>query len=78
MYCKIGWKQLEFFFTGRDSKESEHIQISGIDVVGGRITGCRSHPTECRTVGRTGRDCVECWVTENMNVEIPGKLYIGH
>ena len=29
-------------------------------------------PTECRTVERTGRECVECWVTK-MNVKIPGE-----
>ena len=31
-------------------------------------------PTECRTVGRTGRECVECWVTK-MNVKILGEAY---
>ena len=29
-------------------------------------------PIECRTVGRTGRESVECWVTK-MNVKIPGE-----
>ena len=35
------------FFLGIDihtGKESEYIQISAIDVVGGGKTGCRSHP----------------------------------
>ena len=31
-------------FAVRDSKESEHNHISATDVVGGRITGCRTHP----------------------------------
>ena len=31
-------------FTVRDSKESEHNHIYAIDVVGGRKTGCRTHP----------------------------------
>ena len=29
-------------------------------------------PTECRTVERTGRECVECCVTK-MNVKIHGQ-----
>ena len=29
-------------------------------------------PTECITVERTGRECVECWVTK-MNVKIHGE-----
>ena len=29
-------------------------------------------PTEFRTVERTGRECVECWVTK-MNVKIHGE-----
>ena len=29
-------------------------------------------PTECRTVERTGRECVECWVTKT-NVKIHGE-----
>ena len=47
--CKIGWRQLHFSWayplTGRDStgKESKHIKISAINVVGGRRTGYRSH-----------------------------------
>ena len=64
-------------FTVRDSKESEHNHISAIDVVGGRKTGCRTHP-ECGTVGRTGKECVECWVTK-MNVKILlGSCTTGH
>ena len=39
-----GGSKTFFLVTGIDSKESEHIQIYGIDVVGGRRTGCRSHP----------------------------------
>ena len=30
----------------------------------------QNSPTECRTVGRTGQECVECLVTK-MNVKIP-------
>ena len=47
--CKIGWRQLHFSWayplTGRDStgKESKHIKIFAINVVGGRRTGYRSH-----------------------------------
>ena len=48
--CKIDWRQLDFSwaytFTERDSKESEDIQISEIDVGGGLRTGHRS-PTQC-------------------------------
>ena len=47
VWCKIGWRQLDFSwtypFTGRYSKESEHIQIIIWDRVRGRRrTGCRS------------------------------------
>ena len=35
--------------------------------------------TECRTVGRTGRECVESRVTENMDVKILGEAQCtGH
>ena len=48
--CKIGWRQVDFSwaypFTGRDSKESEHIQIISWDrrYRGRWRTGCRHPP----------------------------------
>ena len=53
----------DILFTGRDSKESEDIHIPGIYVGGGWRTGLRKSPTECRVAGRTGRECLECFVT---------------
>ena len=48
---KISRKKTEYLgcngrgpFTGRGSKESEDIHISGIYVVGGCRTGCGTHP----------------------------------
>ena len=43
----LGWNEHQvcrYPFTGRDSKESEDIQIHGIYVGGGCRTGCGSHP----------------------------------
>ena len=36
--------------TGRDSKDNEDIHIPGIDVAGGWITGCGSHPPSAERV----------------------------
>ena len=69
--CRIGWRQLDFSwaypFIERDSKESEHIQIIIWDRLWGRwrTAWIPKSPSECRTVGRTGRESVESWVTEN-------------
>ena len=37
-------------FTGRDSKDSEDIEIYGIDIGGGLITGCRNQPQSTERV----------------------------
>ena len=34
-------------------------------------------PSSCRTVGRTGRESVECWVTENERDDPRGSCTIG-
>ena len=61
--CKIGWRQVDFSwaypFTGRDSKESEHIQIIIWDRRYRKMENwMQKSQSACRTVRRTGRESV--------------------
>ena len=69
----ISLRQLHFFLGHIDLRVNTMscIQISAIDVVGGRITGCRSHPQSAEQLEELEDNVWSFWVT-TMNAKSIG------
>ena len=57
----LGQSPYPFTVGLRDSKENEHIQIYAIDVVGGRRSGCRTHPPSAERLEELEKNVWSVW-----------------